>query len=135
MRRPDPSSNAGPTPVLLVLSPHLLDVLIAACVTWQRARKVDGLTFDPELGDVVTMLAGVRRRPEMTSVDEPLPAAHAEPMLLRYPEAAARLAISERHLQRLISQGRLRRVRLGASARVHRDDLDTYMSAVRQETP
>jgi excisionase family DNA binding protein len=134
MPRPDPPSRE-PIPVLIVITPRLIDALIGAAVMWQRQRKVDGMPFDADLADVVTMLAGVRPRPTVTPVDETLPAAHSEPvMLMRYSEAAARLAVSERTVKRLVARGRLRRVRLGAAARIHRDDLDAYTDTLREES-
>ncbi len=135
MRRPNPPSNADPTPVLLVLTPHLLDVLIGSSVAYQRQRRVDGLTFDAELSDLVIALAGARPGPAVTSLDGPLRPVHADDnrLLLTYREAAARLAISERHVKRLIKGGHLHRVHLGSAARVHVDDLTAYTSKLREE--
>ncbi len=135
MRRPDPPSNADPVAFFLVVTPHLLDNLIGACVTFQRQRKVDGLTFDAELSDLVIALAGARPGPPGTSFDGRLPTGDSDDnrLLLTYREAAARLAISERHLKRLIKGGHLRRVHLGSAARVHVTDLTAYTDNLREE--
>ncbi len=44
--------------------------------------------------------------------------------LLKVHEAAERLAISQKHLRRLIAQGRLRAVRLGRAVRVPEAELE-----------
>ncbi len=129
-------AGLGPQPFFGVLTPRLTDALIAACVTWQRQRRADGLPYDPEVSDFVTALAGARRGLAGTSFDETLPTGDSDDMpvrLLTYAEAAARLSISERQVKRLIASGLLRRVRIGAAARVHTDELTDYMTTLRQE--
>ena len=129
-------SNAAALPFFGVLTPRLTDTLIGACVMWQRQRKADGLGHDAELSDLVTALAGARRGPAGTSVDQHSPTVDSEdttPRLLTYRETAARLSVSERQVKRLVSQGRLQPVRLGAAARIHPADLDDYMTTLRQE--
>jgi len=139
MNRPDPppSNRVVALPFFGVLTPRLTDTLIGACVMWQRQRKADGLPHDAELSDLVTALAGARRGPAGTSLDQRLPTADSEgmttPRLLTYRETAARLCVSERQVKRLIASGLLRRVRICAAARVHVDELVEYMTTLRQE--
>ncbi len=130
------SAGAGPQPFFGVLSPRLTDALIAACVTWQRQRRADGLAYDPEVSDFVTALASARRGLAGTSLDEQSPSGDSDDMparLLTYSEAAARLSVSQRQVKRLIASGLLRRVRVGAAARVHTDDMTDYMTTLRKE--
>lgn len=137
MRRPDPPPvNAGPVVFFACVTPRLADSLISACVTFQRQRRLDGLTFDPELGDLIAALARARPGPAVTSVDESSTTGDGgdEKLLLTYREAAGQLAISERHVKRLIAGGRLRRVKLGAAARIHIDDLTAYTDTLREDT-
>lgn len=136
MPRPDqPPGNVAGLPFFSVLTPRLTDTLIGACVMWQRQRKADGLPHDAELSDFVTALAGARRGQAGTSLDERSTTGDSDDtrLLLTYREAAARLAISERHVKRLIKGGHLRRVHLGSAARVHHADLDAYATNLRQE--
>jgi len=137
--RPDqpPSNRVVALPFFGVLTPRLTDTLIGACVMWQRQRKSDGLPHDAELSDLVTALAGARRGLAGTSLDVDLPPSESGDMtdvcLLTYRETAARLSVSERQVKRLIASGLLRRVRIGAAARVHVDELVEYMTTLRQE--
>ncbi len=133
------SGTAGPGPHAFfgVLSPRLTDTLIGACVMWQRQRRADGLPHDPELSDFVTALAGARRGLAGTSLDGGKSPSKSGDMtdacLMTYRETAARLSVSERQVKRLIASGLLRRVRIGAAARVHVDELVEYMTTLRQE--
>ncbi len=137
-RRDQPPSNrvGAALPFFGVLTPRLTDTLIGAAVMWQRQRKADGLPHDSELSDFVTALAGARRGPAGTTLDESLSNADSDdvtPRLLTYAEAAARLSVSQRQVKRLIASGLLRRVRIGTAARVHTDELTDYMTILRQE--
>lgn len=130
------AAGPGPHAFFGVLSPRLTDALIAACVTWQRQRRADGLPHDAEISDFVTALAGARRGLAGTSLDESLSPGEGAVMpvrLLTYSETAARLSVSERQVKRLIAAGLLRRVHIGTAARVHTDELVEYMTALRQE--
>lgn len=54
--------------------------------------------------------------------------------LLTTPEACRRLAVSRATLYRLMSEGRIRPVRIGASVRFKSDDLARFIEA-SQDTP
>ena len=129
--------SSGSQPFFGVLSPRLVDALIGACVAWQRQRRADGMQPDPEVSDFVTALASARRGLAGTSLDADLQPVDSEvmssPRLLTYAETASRLGVSERQVKRLIASGLLRRVRVGAAARVHTDDLTDYLTTLRQE--
>ena len=131
------SDDSHPQPYFGVLSPRLVDALIGACVAWQRQRRADGLQPDPEVSDFTAALAGARRGLAGTPLDVPLQPTDSEdmtsPRLLTYSETAARLSVSERQVKRLIASGLLRRVRVGAAARVHTDELTDYLTTLRQE--
>ncbi len=54
---------------------------------------------------------------------------------LTVPEVAAELGISERSVWRLIEEGELPAHRFGASTRIRREDLDSYIDRSRRERP
>lgn len=128
-------SDPGPQPFFGILTPTLVDALIGACVGWQRQRRADGLHADPEVSDFVTTLAGARRGLAGTTLAPGSTSGDHESMtrLLAYPEAAARLAVSERHLKRLVAAGDLPRVRIGAASRIHTDDLERFLTTLRRK--
>jgi excisionase family DNA binding protein len=51
-------------------------------------------------------------------------------LLLTRTEVAQQLATSTRHVRRLIEDGRLPSVRLGGLVRVHRDQLEEFVSSL-----
>jgi excisionase family DNA binding protein len=53
--------------------------------------------------------------------------AEAPTKLLTVPEVAAELAVHRRTVERLIADGQLRRVRVGRSSRIRRDDLAEFI--------
>lgn len=55
-------------------------------------------------------------------------------LLLKPAQVAAVLAVSERTIARLIASGALPTVRVEASRRVHRDDLEAYVNGLRDRT-
>jgi excisionase family DNA binding protein len=72
----------------------------------------------------------------LAPTDPPLPRAteHAPPQLealslLKVPEVAHRLQVSERQVRRWIADARLPAVRLGRAVRVRPDDLAQFISA------
>ncbi len=57
-----------------------------------------------------------------------------EKLLLSYREAASLLGVSVRTLARLIEGGEIRTVRVHASPRIARSEVDRYIAALLQES-
>lgn len=82
--------------------------------------------------------SGTGRKIKTAPMSSPLRAeAHASPSialdeLLTVNDVAKLLKLSERHVRRLISTGALASCHLGRAVRVHRFDVDAYVSARRR---
>ena len=55
----------------------------------------------------------------------------SDPVLMTLDEAAERLLVSRRTVERAIAAGRLSRIKIGKAVRIHPDDLDAYVSDCR----
>lgn len=95
-----------------------------------RWCREQGIPMPDALRELTGLASVGQERPKHAAVVE---FADAAPMLLDYGAAAARLGVSTRTVRRLVAAGDLRSVRIGASRRVHVDDLDTYTSTLRKE--
>lgn len=55
------------------------------------------------------------------------------PDLLSVPDSSEYLAVSERFIRRMVSEGRVPVVKLGKHVRIRRSDLDAYIAASTRE--
>ena len=61
------------------------------------------------------------------------PPAHVQPLLLRAPQAAVVLTISERKLWELAACNEIPHVRIGRAVRYHYDDLEEWVEQKRRD--
>lgn len=122
----------------------VLDVVTASQILssiklFQRQRHADGLPPAARLAEfgrqLVSAYGGPAGTPLADPADVPEVGHMPEPRLLTYDEVAARTRLSERQVKRLVSQGVLPVVRINSAARVHSDDLNDYLEALRRKDP
>ena len=99
-----------------------------------------GVTVPPELGALTEFLLwAARTRQDPPSTADPLAKGQSEPMsnrlLVTKGEAAERLSVSVRTIERLVSTGRLPQVHVERSARFRVQDLEDYVDGLRETTP
>ena len=117
----------------------VLTHLALAITRYTRQLRNDGLPVPPTLDELAAFLTiYVRTRHTATGVDGEYGAPEDVPMMPRLlitkAEAAERLAVSVRTVERLITAGRLPLVHVEGAARLRVADLEAYVDALIPET-
>jgi excisionase family DNA binding protein len=117
----------------------VLTHLAVAIIRYTRQLRNDGLPVPPTLDELAAFLTMyVRSRHAATGVDGECGAPGDVPMMPRLlitkAEAAERLAVSVRTVERLITAGRLPLVHVEGAARLRVADLEAYVDASVPET-
>jgi excisionase family DNA binding protein len=123
--------------------PELARHLAVAMSLHIRNLRQTGAAVPAEVEELADFLARcVRRRPQATPVADDSDAAHsrrvADRLLVTKGEAAERLSVSVRTVERLVAAGRLPLVHVERAARFRVSDLETYvhdLSEARRRTP
>jgi excisionase family DNA binding protein len=113
----------------------VLTHLAVAITRYARQLRNDGLPVPPTLDELAAFLTlYVRTRHAATGVDGGFGTPQAVPMMSRLlitkAEAAERLAVSVRTVERLITAGRLPLVHVEGAARLRVADLEAYVDAL-----
>lgn len=113
--------------------------LALAITRYARQLRNDGLPVPPMLDELAAFLTMyVRTRHAATGVDGEYGAPEDVPvmprLLITKAEAAERLAVSVRTVERLITGGRLPLVHVEGAARLRVADLEAYVDALVPET-
>ena len=129
--------HASAAPAGGLRAPELVKHLAVALSRHVRALRQAGAPVPAEVDEFAAFLAqSVRPRQETTAVDEDLGRADSPPvadrLLMTKGEAAERLGVSLRTVERLISAGRLPVVHVERAARVRASDLDAYVHDLPQ---
>src|SRR3954454_10731378 len=125
---PDPAASGD----LSTHPPELARHLAVAMSLHIRNLRQTGAAVPAEVVDLADFLARcVRRRPQATPVADDSDAAHArrvaDRLLVTKGEAAERLSVSVRTVERLVAAGRLSLVHVERAARFRVSDLETYV--------
>ena len=106
--------------------------LVRAIQLYERRCKQDGCPLPPVLASLVSALS---RQQATTRADDDEQAddGPVTPLLLTVHEVAQRLQVSPRTVERAVTAGELRSVRIGRSRRVAPDDLEHYIQDLRSE--
>jgi len=121
--------------------PELVRHLAVALSRHVRDLRQAGAFIPPEVEELATFLAqAVRSRPQATPVADVTEAEHAPPvverLLVTKGEAAERLGVSVRTVERLVAAGRLTLVHVERAARFRVSDLKVYVHELAEaETP
>ena len=122
-------------------APELVRHLTAALSLHVRNLRQTGAAVPAEVEDLAGFLTRcVRMRPNATPVDGGSDAAHsrrvADRLLVTKGEAAERLSVSVRTIERLVAAGRLPLVHVERAARFRVSDLETYVHDLAEaQTP
>ena len=113
-------------------TPRIIRHLALALPRHVRQLRRDGLPVPAEVDEWVAFLTqSVRVRPEQTVVDDdlggPQPASVVARLLVTKAEAAERLSVSERTIERLVAAGRLPIVHVERAARIRVSDLEAFV--------
>jgi excisionase family DNA binding protein len=124
-----PAHSGEPRPADLIV--HLAMALSRHVVE----RRRDCRSVPAEIEELATVLVHfVRSRLETTTVDGLVGAAHdafvMDRLLLTRREAAERLGVSERTIDRLVASGRLPVVHVERAARLRVSDLEAYVQGL-----
>jgi excisionase family DNA binding protein len=122
---------------VVVLDDAECRVIVVALERLARSCRVDGMPVPPAVADVIAALGDHRRQQATDSpvVDVDGGIVPVQPLLVDIDHAAAMLAVSARQVERLVANGELRSVIVGARARrIRRDDLEEYVSRLRDRT-
>jgi excisionase family DNA binding protein len=117
----------------------VLTHLALAITRYARQLRNDGLPVPPTLDELAAFLTMyVRTRQAATGVDGEYEASEDVPvmprLLITKAEAAERLGVSVRTVERLIAAGRLPLVHVEGAARLRVADLEAYVDALVPET-
>ncbi len=124
--------HAAVAPTGGLRAPELVRHLAVALSRHVRALRQAGAPVPAEVDEFAAFLAhSVRRRQDTTGVDEDLGRTDSPPvadrLLVTKGEAAERLGVSVRTVERLISAGRLPVIHVERAARVRASDLEAYV--------
>jgi excisionase family DNA binding protein len=121
--------------------PELVTHLAVALSRHVRDLRQAGAFIPAEVEELATFLAqAVRSRPQATPVADVTEAEHSSPvverLLVTKGEAAERLGVSVRTIERLVSAGRLTLVHVERAARLRVSDLKAYVHGLAEgDTP
>lgn len=113
--------------------PEILKHLAIALCRHVRQLHQEGLTVPPEIEDLAALLFffATSRQAAPTTAGRPEAAHHAcmpDRLLLSKNEAAERLGVSVRTIERLVASGRLPQVHIERLARFRVGDLEAYVN-------
>jgi excisionase family DNA binding protein len=119
-------------------TPEIVRHLVIALARHIRQLRKDGLPVPEELDELVVSLQRPQRhRPETTVRGFDFRAAPRErlsgQLLVTKAEAARRLSVSVRTVERLVTAGRLPMVHVERAARLRVSDLETFVRNLRDE--
>ena len=120
---------------------ELVKHLAVALSLHVRNLRQAGVAVPSEVEDLAAFLTrSARARPQATPVDEDSDAAHSprvpDRLLVTKSEAAERLGVSVRTVERLVAAGRLPLVHVERAARLRVSDLEAYVQDLpEQQTP
>jgi excisionase family DNA binding protein len=120
--------------------PEIVRHLALALSGHVRRLRQEGLTVPPEVEELTAFLVRLARmRQETPSPANGHAVAHyahvPERLLVTKGEAAERLGVSVRTIERLVATGRLRRVHVERSARFRVSDLEAYVNRLGESAP
>lgn len=118
--------------------PELVRHLTVALSLHVRSLRQAGVAVPAELAELTGFLTrSVRTRPEASGVDgdghAPHPPRVTDRLLVTKGEAAERLGVSVRTVERLVAAGRLPLVHVERAARLRVSDLETYVHDLPEE--
>lgn len=105
---------------------------IEAHARWCRAN---GVRLPAALGDLALLATAGQGTTNANLAEELADDGAMSPLVYTYAEAAERLRVSERTVQRLVAEGRLPAVEVGTrNPRITRQDLEEYVAGLRAPT-
>lgn len=112
-----------------------LQMVRLALTALDQRLRTEGRGRPFVLEELLSQLATVRGRPEPPPMDGNAESPEdADVLLLTYPEAARRLSVSVRTVERKVQAGELPARGMGRSARIHRNDLQAYADGLPART-
>jgi len=118
--------------------PDVITHLALALSRYVRELRHACIPVPAEIEELTAFLTGrVRSRQEATALDDYLRAAHhagvAGQLLVSKAEAAERLCVSVRTIERLVAAGQLRMVHVERAARLRVADLEAYVHNLAED--
>jgi excisionase family DNA binding protein len=128
------SSGAGD----IAFPPQIVRHLALALMRHVQHLRKNGLHVPPEIDELAAFLTHcVRVRPQTTRVADDLEAPHhgrvAGRLLVTKAEAAERLGVSVRTVERLVAAGRLPLVHVEHAARLRVSDLEAFVNNLAED--
>jgi excisionase family DNA binding protein len=115
--------------------PNVVCLLALALSGYVRRQRQEGQCAPPEIEELTAFLVHLARMRQDASLPASRPAvAHYAPvperLLVTKGEAAERLGVSVRTIERLVATGRLRQVHVERLARFRVSDLETFVNSL-----
>lgn len=119
--------------VAAALDHHTANHLVGAIRAWKSRLRESMLPCPPGLHQIEQVAISVMRgHPVNTAAAVPnIGNTRTRTLLLTYSEAADALAVSESTVKRMAADNEIPVVRFGGNTRIHRDDLETFVTRHR----